>query len=526
MRTSIEKTVTTSVHSNGKTYKDVTTTKRPYVTIGDIIGTSKSAYAAVSALKKAKGNSSIAKTAAAALIDPLIALLTSMSVYKKIMSVVGKVTPIVKLIARASGIMHSPGNSSDIAEIIFGELQKILVYLAVTAVVELKEFIWNLEIPLVQIDSTASEPITEAIEENGKKLSSTVVNIITSLESMTDDSSSDASDYSNSYVEELEEMQEEESELAGIVAGTNTTDGKAVTYKFSDIKTTDKEIAGTSYKRLIAGSSEDKGLFYSDDNGTTWIQSNVTSGNYVTIEGEKEDYCSGSGPVLKATSDSSFSKEYYKLENVLYRFDYPLKEGLYELSNSSYFEESKTYYTADSSMKLSEASPSSLGLYNYDKTLSSDGSFSSSGIYYILKDGTYSTATPSNLGLYCESSDESFAGDKKYYTESSLVLTQASPASLGLYEIEKDGNGIKYTDDYGTTWSDSNKTTGDCYKIKLFGASGDYPATLVMLSSSNEGIWYSTNYSEWKESDTTSGCFYEAIEDSSDTYVPEESDAE
>src|SRR5574344_989807 len=200
MRTTIEKTVTTSVHSDGKTDKDITTAK--------------TSYSAVKALSRAKGNATIAKTAAGPLIAPLTALIVSMDIYKKIMSVVGIVTPIVKAAARASGIMHSPGNVADIAQIILGEISKILVYLATMAVVELKEFIWNIEIPMKAIDESASDLISSEIENNGNKLSSTVVNIVTSLESITNDSSSDSSsdssDYSNSYVEELKEMKEEE----------------------------------------------------------------------------------------------------------------------------------------------------------------------------------------------------------------------------------------------------------------------------------------------------------------------------
>src|SRR5574344_425819 len=245
MRTTIEKTVTTSVHRDGKTYKDITTTKTPYVTVGDIIGTAKTSYSAVKALSRAKGNATIAKTAAGPLIAPLTALIVSMDIYKKIMSVVGIVTPIVKAAARASGIMHSPGNVADIAQIILGEISKILVYLATMAIVELKEFIWNIEIPMKAIDESASELISSEIENNGNKLSSTVVNIVTSLESITNDSSSDSSDYSNSYVEELKEMKEEEDEVAGIVAGITTSDGKSVTYKFAEIKTSYKEISGT-----------------------------------------------------------------------------------------------------------------------------------------------------------------------------------------------------------------------------------------------------------------------------------------
>ena len=42
--------------------------------------------------------------------------------------------------------MHSPGNVADIAQIILGEISKILVYLATMAVVELKEFIFNIQL--------------------------------------------------------------------------------------------------------------------------------------------------------------------------------------------------------------------------------------------------------------------------------------------------------------------------------------------------------------------------------------------
>lgn len=164
MRTATETRATTD--KNGK--KTVTTTTTTYLKIGDIIGAAKNAYDLGQRLRNKKGV--ITKTLktygasyAASLLNPLIVLIKGMDIYKKILSVVEIVTPIAQTVARATGVWSSPGNVGDIASILLGVVNKILIQIATIFIIKMKDIIWNFEFKIKQTSETATSIISQAV---------------------------------------------------------------------------------------------------------------------------------------------------------------------------------------------------------------------------------------------------------------------------------------------------------------------------------------------------------------------------
>jgi len=157
--------------------KKVITTKKQYITIGDIIGAGKSVIGAVkNAVRqipgwikvfKNNGQTASANLAQTALniATPLAAIVTGAEYYKTATNVINTLTPIMKLIARGTGIWCSPGNAADIGNIVLGTVQQLLVALVTQAIIALKDWLWNIEIPLQEITTEASYAITKNLKE-------------------------------------------------------------------------------------------------------------------------------------------------------------------------------------------------------------------------------------------------------------------------------------------------------------------------------------------------------------------------
>lgn len=536
MRYEISTSTTTSKDSSGNTYKNIKTTKRRYYTVGDIVGKCETASAAVKALQSKKGDANLKKTAAGALIDPLVALVSSMDVYKKVMGVVSKVVPVARIAARASGMEFSPGNSGEIAKIVFGQIQKILVAMVLSSVQTLKDTIWNMEVELPSVDSEVSILISKAVTEKGNSITTTTNTFITNLEEgINDDSATITVDSSSSAiksdVDDLKNLSSDSSDdsiLKNIISdvlnnggtyseviGSSATSNDALSSSVKTDKDTGKvDSSGNKIYRILAGSNNNKGLYYSDDGGSTWTQSNITEGNWNCITGESGTYCAGGYSIFKSTSDISFttSKKYYKKINTIYFQVSPKNLMLYEKSTESSFSMSKIYYYLSSGV-INIANPSVLGLYEKDgdSYVLSTSLFFNPTIDYYKKETSYTKTSPLIEKLYNISQDTSFTMYKSYFVSDEVdgnAIMNASivtPYSLGLYEIYSIGKGIDYTTDYGTTWNVTNKTTGDCNKFMICKAANSYPKTIVMASASNEGIWYSTDYSTWTVSDISTG---------------------
>ena len=139
--------------------RKTTTTKTQYITVGDIVGAASSMAGAVKNVVKTipgyinifknNGDAASASLAQVALniATPLAGIIQGAEVYKKMMNVINTLTPIMKLIARGTGVWCSPGNAADISNIVLGTVQQILVAVVTQIIIALKGTLsLNLEI--------------------------------------------------------------------------------------------------------------------------------------------------------------------------------------------------------------------------------------------------------------------------------------------------------------------------------------------------------------------------------------------
>ena len=400
--------------------RTTTKTKQLSITVGEAVGMGKTAYGAVQAVAKSlksyinqKKNSttstskdgvksttsSLASSALAPLYSTASTLATvvkGLEAYKKVMSVVEKVTPAVQLAARASGCWCSPGNAGDIGQIILGKVQQILISLAVSTVSNLKDYVWNYEFAIKEIREEYEEPINKNIEELSEELSDSVLEDCINNLNTSDDSTGNQfiSDISSGNID-----------LSAAFDWNNDSDTKW----FSDVYVTEyTDYYGTSNRKL-RGSLKNLGIQYSDDDGETWTQTKQEDGNWTCFAKIKVDdayiYVAGSKDFISSLKDSEDS-DWVENKNYYYDDGYNIQtRNKYYKENNSFDGEERDEYEI------------------------------SKGIYYSLDNGITWQASniADNINCFCE-----FEEKPDYPT----TIVAGSD----------DFNGCYYTED-GKTWS-------------------------------------------------------------------------
>ena len=459
IKTEVTDSKTTTQGNRQITTKNLRTTRTQYITVGDIVGAAKSATGAVknvvarlpAYINQFRNNPDAKSQAQAAtgqmimnIATPLAAIIKGAEVYKTIMKVIGILTPIMKLVARGTGVWCSPGNVADIAEIVMGTVQQILIALITQAIIRLKEWIWNFEFELRNISSDASVIITKILRNSSDKLNKKIYdNVFNNVNNWYRYSSSDnslSSKASNTILDELDRIAN-----GGIGGGTgnvnltdgalnNLLDGKRVNdngeviefgngwqteFPLNDIKV-----------REFRGSLNDGGIQYSilnDSGKVEWVQSNKTDGSFccfckLNMPDGHIRYLAGSSP-------------YISVDAII-----PVSDGVW--SKDTYRQYNKDYYTYENKKKLKTHK-----LTKSDKDR------------YVLE--TYRNLT--TLGL--------FDKDSNY----------------------KPALGVWYSDDNGETWAQTqiqNEYIGCMYEYK---EKVGYPETVVISSYDYKGLRYTVD---------------------------------
>lgn len=345
--------------TNNKYKQITTTTKKQYITIGDIVGYGKSFSGAVKTLCKTlptmiksmnkSGNTSGAAIAQSALsiATPLSAVIKGTEIYKKITRVSNIVNPIFKTVARLTGVWNSPGNALDIAQITVGVVQQILVGIIVAAIIGLKNKIWNYELPIDETSEETSVIITKNVTDSAAKINGTVISNLTTANLNL------APGYSTEEQQQLEDIYNAINERVGTIypATKNFTEEIAKAMKqevseeaeenklYNDSWITDYTLEETNRFRELRGSINNKGIQYSDveeEGNIVWKDSNITTGNFCCFAKLETGsgntvYLAGSEPFMTeesiaSTSDTSWSmdannhynKDYYGDDLVKY----------------------------------------------------------------------------------------------------------------------------------------------------------------------------------------------------------------
>ena len=286
--------------------RKTTTTKTQYITVGDIVGAASSMAGAVKNVVKTipgyinifknNGDAASASLAQMALniATPLAGIIQGAEVYKKMMNVINTLTPIMKLIARGTGVWCSPGNAADIANIVLGTVQQILVAVVTQIIIALKDWVWNFEFKLRDITTDSSIIITKNLKSSSARINKKVYS---SLNYSTLNQGLDVQSLSaissggfapTGAQTELSKLIQQINEQAGMSA---TLEGQAEEIRkaiiaglhpaFGDSWITEYELDG-EHLREFRGSSNNNGIQYSTIEGDkiVWKQSNKTNGSF------------------------------------------------------------------------------------------------------------------------------------------------------------------------------------------------------------------------------------------------------
>ena len=331
--------------------RKTTTTKTQYITVGDIVGAASSMAGAVKNVVKTipgyinifknNGDAASASLAQVALniATPLAGIIQGAEVYKKMMNVINTLTPIMKLIARGTGVWCSPGNAADIANIVLGTVQQILVAVVTQIIIALKDWVWNFEFKLRDITTDSSIIITKNLKSSSARINKKVYS---SLNYSTLNQGLDVQSLSaissggfapTGAQTELSKLIQQINQQAGMSA---TLEGQAEEIRkaiiaglhpaFGDSWITEYNL-DSDHLREFRGSSNNNGIQYSAVEGDkiVWKQSNKTDGSFCCFgKINKSDgtvvYLAGSAPWVYKTdlvlnTDSTWSQDSHNMYN-------------------------------------------------------------------------------------------------------------------------------------------------------------------------------------------------------------------
>lgn len=450
--------------------KKITTKKKvQYITVGDIVAMGKSAAGAVLKLAKKvprfiaalKENGADTMTQAGAMalnniVQPLAVMVQGLDIYKKVMTVLDMVNPIMKMISRATGVWCSPGNAGDMAQIILGTVQQILIGIAISAVIALKEWVWAFEFKFREISESSSIAICNKLKKKFKKRKGKKILSLGDEEdgysrinpNLQDDYSEDKAsklfaDRRAATKNKIDNMFKEEQKAAAadvqvllnsIYGPELTPEEKCSSGKSSRNNYITEKVVENDILRMLSGSLENHGIFYSDDKGKTWLptkQKDVSFAKFAKIYNKEEDkwiYIAGSTHYIKSLKKIQDDKEFVKNEIGHYNKDYYEMDGNDNINKVSKIQKDR----------LEEKYPNFEAIKNMD----------------IIKE----------------------------------------------YGDRKSASGIFYSDDDGMTWQKSNIDTGSFELFFEYREKDGTPARVVAASSDYEGIYYTEDGKEWQRS--------------------------
>lgn len=447
-----------------QTKRKTTTTKTQYITVGDIVGAASSMAGAVKNVVRTipgyinifrnNGDFASASLAQVALniATPLAGIIQGAEVYKNLMNVVNTLTPIMKLIARGTGVWCSPGNAADIANIILGTVQQILVAVVTQIIIALKDWVWNFEFKLRDITTESSIIITRNLKSSSARINKKVYSSLNystlnqglDVQSLSAISSGHfAPTGSQTELSKLIKQINEQAGISATLAGQAEEIRKAIIAglhpAFEDSWITEYNLDG-EHLREFRGSSNNSGIQYSTiENGKViWKQSNKADGSFCCFgKINKSDgtviYLAGSAPWV------------YKTDLVL---------------NTD-----------------SEWRQDTHGMYNKDYY-----------IYDSVKDA--------------ERKNNNFHKAGKALKDSIDIDTQTKKRAVRCYEATPTAPavGIWYSTDNGENWYQSNITDAYIGSFFEYTEKPDYPTTSVAARYDYQGLLYSEDGSHWEVS--------------------------
>lgn len=352
--------------------------KELWISIGDIAASGKTAAAAIKntyvnlagIIKNFKNSGNTASLATATLannmLKPLYTLVKGNEVYQKAMKVVYTVSPILKLVARATGVWCSPGNVMDIGQITLGMIQTILIGLLSSIITAIKDYIWNIEFMLYDITEDASTKITEILTILQEDIRKTVKKAKSDKKCYGSDGLGDPDDKNNpNQTAAIAAKTAKDGINSKAKASTtiyNPKEAAKIISKFLNKDDPELSKMGKAWEteyhisekivRLLRGSLNDGGIYYSDDGGKTWTPSEKTTDSFccfakININDPSEEpeyiYLAGSTHYVKNEDLSMPTDEDWSKDENHNQYDkdyYYIKDG--EVNNWKKSDKDKT----------------------------------------------------------------------------------------------------------------------------------------------------------------------------------------
>ena len=243
--------------------------------------------------------------------------------------------------------------------------------------------------------------------------------------------------------------------------------------------------------RIIAGTTS--GLWYSDNEGSSWAQSSQTSSTF-TIVGQFKNgalfACNDSNDCVRS-ADNGTTWEYAGTASGEITSIYPTSgtDALLAIYNAGIKKVINTTATTPSDTGVSE------GIW-YDIKRASDYRFFACGPTGIIRSST-------------GDANSAWTNINRHRGYRSLCITSTGRIIIG--SSNSNSNGIYYSDDNGDTWATS-LTSGAFSKIIELSTSG----RLIAAGLANFGIWYSDdNGTTWQSSTSNTDSWWDLCETAS-----------
>lgn len=303
--------VDVSTSQNGNT-KTITTKTTQYITVRDIIGAVAGLASLGSALFSKRPEISAKAPALAGLIAPVAALATALGIVQKISMVAGMVTPAIQIAARASGVWASPGNVGDIIKIVLTTVSKILIALALGAVQMLIDMFLNWEFKIKEISESKSQIIAQQLENTGNVIAGAINDSVAGIGAAPLDPTNKVNEGNTGTPNDVtagDILDNAFDQNTGTIVSEGTT--PVITGKDSDNGDYHNfgiiiEARMYGSKFLLAGSNEDEGIWWSDDDGDIWHQSDKQDGNFAAFAFNQYWFSGNCDHVVENTPNYSF----------------------------------------------------------------------------------------------------------------------------------------------------------------------------------------------------------------------------
>jgi hypothetical protein len=266
----------------------------------------------------------------------------------------------------------------------------------------------------------------------------------------------------------------------------------------------------------IAGSDNNKGLWYSSDRGVTWTQSNKTTGTFYSVYMVGTNAIAGSAAGLWYSTNSG---QTWTVSTQTTNFFFSVyMAGTNAIAGGG--NNNGLWYSSNSGVTWAQSNKTTNNFNSVYMVGSNVIAGSNNGLWYSSNSGqTWAQSTQTTGGVITDYINSVYmvgtnaiagSGNGLWYSTNSGVTWTKSNTTNGnsVYMVGTNaiaggtGNGLWYSTNSGQTWSRSNITTNGFSSVYMVGTNA------IAGGGGNNGLWYSSNSGvTWAQSNKTTNNF-------------------